>query len=372
MYFLASLSLDSSLYCKSLDTLEGDDMPSPCGFTKAIRIEMNTEDMMRSLMSKTRCHRNTGCLTDPAPNVDLIRRVKKIFEPQEQSGVVGAGSDIRGSDMEEVNVWVILNTSSVTRHTPKVIHLHSRDMMSSEPIVVNKRSAPDAPDTSDDDGSQPERGKEAEAAGPTLDPSWQTERQRNKKLRWDGEARNLSREERKMTAIKWQIEEMEQTEKAEKLGQENGSGVETRNWDKRTEEVKHKQGSFEDKGKEEAVEKRKRPLTEEDNEAQKQQHEGVDGSRASSEPLGGESASSAHTTAKRPMFPMRGIKHVRASPKHKTGQTMQWTRHLGAHPHKKQCGDSSICEHNRQRSGFNECGGASIYEHNRIKGGCNQ
>jgi hypothetical protein len=37
-------------------------------------------------------------------------------------------------------------------------------MMSSEPTVGYKRSAPDAPDTSDDDGSQPERGKESEAA----------------------------------------------------------------------------------------------------------------------------------------------------------------------------------------------------------------
>ena len=70
-----------------------------------------------------------------------------------------------------------------------------------------KRSAPDAPDTSDDDGSQPERGKEAEAAGPNLD---QAERQWNKKLRQDGEACNLSREERKMTAIMRQIAEMEQ------------------------------------------------------------------------------------------------------------------------------------------------------------------
>jgi hypothetical protein len=88
-------------------------------------------------------------------------------------------------------------------------------MMSSEPIVGDKRSAPDAPDTSDDDGSQPERGKEAEAVGPKLD---QAERQRNKKLRRDGEARNLSREERKMTAIVRQIEETEQTEKAVKAG----------------------------------------------------------------------------------------------------------------------------------------------------------
>ena len=87
--------------------------------------------------------------------------------------------------------------------------------MSSGPIVGYLRSAPDAPDTSDDDGSQPERGKEAEAAGPKLD---QAERQRNKKLRRDGEARNLSREERKMTASTRQIEEMEQKEKSFKAG----------------------------------------------------------------------------------------------------------------------------------------------------------
>ena len=86
--------------------------------------------------------------------------------------------------------------------------------MSSQPIVGDKRSAPDAPDTSDD-ASQPQRGKEAEAAGPKLD---QAERQRNKKLRRDGEARSLSREERKMTAIMRQIEEMEQKEKAVQPG----------------------------------------------------------------------------------------------------------------------------------------------------------
>ena len=78
-----------------------------------------------------------------------------------------------------------------------------------------KRRMPDAPDTSDDDGSQPERGKEAEAAGPKLG---QAERQRNKKLRRDSESRNLSREEGKMTAIMRQIQEMEQNEKAVKAG----------------------------------------------------------------------------------------------------------------------------------------------------------
>ena len=74
--------------------------------------------------------------------------------------------------------------------------LHS--FMNSKPILGYKRSAPDAPDTSDDDGSQPERGKEAEAAGPKLD---QAERQRMEKLRRNGEARNLSRKQRKMTCF---------------------------------------------------------------------------------------------------------------------------------------------------------------------------
>ncbi len=98
--------------------------------------------------------------------------------------------------------------------------------MSSEPIVgYKRRSVPDAhgykhrapvaSDSSSDDGSQPERGKEAEAAGPKLD---QAERQRNKKLRRDGEARNLSRAERKKTPIIRQIEEMELKKKAVKAG----------------------------------------------------------------------------------------------------------------------------------------------------------
>ena len=41
------------------------------------------------------------------------------------------------------------------------IHLSSREIMSSELMVGYKRSASDAPDTSDDNGSQPGRGKEA-------------------------------------------------------------------------------------------------------------------------------------------------------------------------------------------------------------------
>ena len=176
-----------------------------------------------------------------------------------------------------------------------------------------------------------------------------------------------------MTAIKWQIEEMEQTEKAEKLGQENGSGVETRNWDKRTEEVKHKQGSFEDKGKEEAVEKRKRPLTEEGNEAQKQQHEEVGGSRASGEPLGKKPAQ----PPKKAMLAMRGIKHVRASQNLESVQAMQWTRHQRAQHNRrrsecKQCCGASICEHIRRRSQCKQCGESGICEHIREGYYCKQ
>ena len=74
-----------------------------------------------------------------------------------------------------------------------------------------KRNAPDAPDTSDDDGSQPERGKETGASDPKLGHD-QTEGQTNKTLSRDGEAHNLSREERKMTVIKCQREEMGQKE----------------------------------------------------------------------------------------------------------------------------------------------------------------
>ena len=111
-----------------------------------------------------------------------------------------------------------------------------------------------------------------------------------------------------MTASMRQIEEMEQTEKAvkagpclpqlegrvghgnEKVGEkrrfrdardaggegtaqglrgEGGGAGGEKLGNKRTKEAKHKQGSFQGKGKEEAVEERKRPSSEEGNEAQK-------------------------------------------------------------------------------------------------------
>jgi hypothetical protein len=66
-------------------------------------------------------------------------------------------------------------------------------------------------------------------------------------------------------------------------GEGGGAGGEKLD-NKRKKDAKLKHGSIEGKGHEEAVEKRKRPLFEEDNEAPKQLHQqGVGGSRASSE-----------------------------------------------------------------------------------------
>jgi hypothetical protein len=66
---------------------------------------------------------------------------------------------------------------------------NSRDALSSETAAGDKRSALDASDTDDDDGCG-EQGGGAGAAGPNPGPAGT----RNKKLRRDGEARNLSRE----------------------------------------------------------------------------------------------------------------------------------------------------------------------------------
>jgi len=65
--------------------------------------------------------------------------------------------------------------------------------MSSQPAAGDKRSALNAPDTDDDAGCA-EQGEGAEAAGPNPEQAGT----RNKKLRRNGEARNLSPlEERK-------------------------------------------------------------------------------------------------------------------------------------------------------------------------------
>ena len=95
-------------------------------------------------------------------------------------------------------------------------------------------------------------------------------------MRWDGEARNLSREERKMTAIMRQSEEMEQMDGcAEREVGRGARSLKTRERKRpRTSRVASKARQLE----EEAAKKRKHPSSEEDNEAQKQQREeGVGG-----------------------------------------------------------------------------------------------
>ncbi|MEI7747333.1 MAG: hypothetical protein WCJ28_07320, partial [Actinomycetota bacterium] len=93
----------------------------------------------------------------------------------------------------------------------------SRDVMRSEPAAGDKRSALDAPDTDDDDGCA-EQGEGAGAAGPKPEQAGT----RNKKVRRDGEARNLSQQQREerqtVMAIIRQIEEMEYKEQAAKAG----------------------------------------------------------------------------------------------------------------------------------------------------------
>ena len=73
-------------------------------------------------------------------------------------------------------------------------------------------------------------------------------------------------------------------ETGQRLRAEGGGAEDKKLEKKRQKEAKHNQGSFEGKGKVEAVEKRKRPLSEEVHETQKQKHEEAEGgSRASGE-----------------------------------------------------------------------------------------
>ena len=74
------------------------------------------------------------------------------------------------------------------------------------------------PDTSNDDGCQ----GSSKGAGASVRKVEEAE-MRSKELRRNGEARNLSREERKMLAIVRQIEEMERKEKAVKAVSEAGA-----------------------------------------------------------------------------------------------------------------------------------------------------
>ena len=134
---------------------------------------------------------------------------------------------------------------------------------------------------------------------------------RSKELRRDGEARNLSREERKMLAIVRQIEEMEHKEKAVKAVSEAGA------WQTQLEgRVGH--------GNEKVGKKRR--------------------FREACDTGGGEAAKQHKQQGK------GGGKQCGGS-----GICEHNRRRSGC----KQCGGSSICEHNRERSKCKQCSGAS-------------
>jgi hypothetical protein len=299
-------------------------------------------------------------------------------------------------------------------------------VMSSEPAAGDKRSALDAPDTDDDDGCA-EQGEGTGAAGPKHEQAGT----RNKKLRRDGEARNLSRQQREerqtVMAIKRQIEEMEYKEQAAKagawstglegrVGHGSGKVVEKRRFcdacdtgwgetaeegprggaggeklkDNRQKETKHKQEGFTGKGKGEAVEKRKRPLSEGVGTAGKAQRgEEVGGAGAGGGAVKKARAKCPHNRQRSQCKECGGAgicEHNRERSKckqyggasicehnHRRIKCKQCIcKHNRQRSVCKQCGGASICEHNRQRSKCKPCGGASICEHNRRRSQCKQ
>jgi hypothetical protein len=214
-----------------------------------------------------------GCLTTKRTSRDRVNRVETLL-----SSLTTAEGDKRGLDVI------------------------SRDVMRSESETGDKRSAIDTPDTDDDDGCA-EEGEGAGVAGPKPEQAWT----RNKKVRRDGEARNLSQQKREecqtVMDIIQQIEEKEYKEKTVKTGawstglddrvgnasgkvgekrrfedtydtgwdeesedgpygEGGGAGGEKRK-DKRQKDTKHKQEGIQGKGKGESVEKFVSPQTQE-------------------------------------------------------------------------------------------------------------
>jgi hypothetical protein len=293
----------------------------------------------------------------------------------------------------------------------------SRDVMSSEPAAGDKRSALDAPDTDDDDGCA-EQGEGAGTAGPKAEPAGT----RNKKLRRDGEARNLSQQQREerqtVMAIIRQIEEMEYKEQAAKagawstglggrVGHASGKVGEKRRFrdacdtgwgeaaeqgprgegarggvggeklkDKRQKETKHKQKGVQGKGKGEAVEKRKRALPEGAGTAGKAQRgEGVGGAGAGGGAVKKGPAKCPHNRQKSRCKECGGAsicEHNRQRSQCKECGGASICEHNRRRSRCKECGGSGICEHNRQRSMCKPCGGAGICEHNRQRSQCKQ
>jgi hypothetical protein len=137
---------------------------------------------------------------------------------------------------------------------------------------------------------------------------------------------------------------------------------------KRKKEAKHKQSSLKGKGKEEAVQKRKRPSSKEVNEAQNRQHEeGVGSSRTGSEDAKKKRAKCPHNRMRSQCWQCEGsstCEHRRIFRLCKQCHGLGICEHNRQRSQCKQCVGSSICGHNRQRSGCKQCGGASICEHN--------
>ena len=116
---------------------------------------------------------------------------------------------------------------------------------------------------------------------------------------------------------------------------------------KSNKEAKRKQGSFQRKIKEKAVEKRKRHLSEEDNE--------VVGKRRSGE---------------KKRIDIYEHNRIKSGCKQCGGSSI--CQHNRQKSGCKQCGGSSICKHNRERRKCKQCGGSSICEHNRRRSQCKQ
>jgi hypothetical protein len=119
-------------------------------------------------------------------------------------------------------------------------------------------------------------------------------------------------------------------------------------------EDKHKHGVFLGKGKEQAVEKRKRSVSDAGSRATKQQR---------GEGEGGEGGCGG------------AVKKDSAKGQHNRRKAIECNslcicEHNCQRSSCKQCGSSSICEHNRRRSRCTLCGGSSICEHNRERRRC--
>ena len=164
---------------------------------------------------------------------------------------------------------------------------------------------------------------------------------RRNKLRMDGEARNLPREELKIRAIMQRIDDACHTGWAEAAAQGPHSEGEYSSSHHKTATAEHKQGGFNGKGKEEAVEKGTIPVPEASSLARQQKH-GEGGSRGLGAGAGG-------------------------------GPVRKKCPHNRQRSRCKECGGSGICEHNRQRSVCKLCcGGSSICKHNRRRSVCKQ